>query len=106
RGGSGNLSDNYTGTIINQGTIAADNSVDPGQFGYDSGFSGGNTSNYYYVPIDTSGAGAEAAPTAVYQTDREGTFSYTFSGLTPGVSYDLRLHLAEDSYNAPNQHKI
>jgi beta-glucanase (GH16 family) len=35
------------------------------------------------------------APQAVYKTERYGNFKYTFSGLTTGTSYTVRLHEAE-----------
>jgi hypothetical protein len=104
-GASGTLTDFHTGTIINQGKITADNSPFPGQFSYDNSFTGG-TAHTYNVAIDTSGAGSEAAPPNTYVSDREGTFSYTLSGLAPGASYDVRLHFAEDNYNGANQHEI
>jgi trimeric autotransporter adhesin len=45
--------------------------------------------------ITTTGV-ANAAPQAVYQSARIGSsFSYTVSGLTPGVPYTVRLHFAE-----------
>ena len=39
------------------------------------------------------------APEAVYQTYRDGAFSYTLTGLTPSASYTLRLHFADPSFD-------
>jgi hypothetical protein len=38
---------------------------------------------------------ANAAPAGVYQTQRFGPMTYTIPNLTPGTSYDVRLHFAE-----------
>ena len=43
--------------------------------------------------IDTSAA--EAAPAAVYQTQRYGQMTYTLPNLTAGAAYTVRLHFAE-----------
>ena len=51
--------------------------------------------------LDTSGV-TNPAPQAVYQTERYGTFTYTFGGLTPVTSYKVRLHLAEYYWSAAN----
>ena len=34
-------------------------------------------------------------PPQIYQTDRSGTFTYTFPNLTPNATYTVRLHLAD-----------
>ncbi|QDT70157.1 Di-glucose binding within endoplasmic reticulum [Planctomycetes bacterium MalM25] len=48
--------------------------------------------------INVAGA-VDPAPAAVYQSERTGQsgsdFRYDFTGLTPGETYDLRLHFAE-----------
>ncbi len=49
--------------------------------------------------VSTSGV-ANAAPAAVYQTERFGNHSYTFGSLTPGSSYTVRLHFAEIYFTA------
>ncbi len=82
-----------SGSFINQGTIAADASVAPGNFAYDTGYSGG-TSGTQATAIDTSGV-TNPAPQQVYQSLRSGPgFGYTLSGLTAGASYTVRLHFA------------
>ena len=62
--------------------FAADNFVTGG---------GTYTSNNAVV---TSGV-AHAAPSAVYQSERYGNHSYTFSNLAPNAPYTVRLHFAE-----------
>jgi hypothetical protein len=59
----------------------------------DTNFTGGTTSNTTNA-IDTSAA-TNPAPQAVYQSNRFGTFNYTVPNLTPGASYQVRLHFAE-----------
>ena len=66
----------------------------------DAFFNGGHTASTA-SSIDTS-AVTNPAPAAVYQTWRESSkkapaFSYTLPGLTPGASYTVRLHFAENS---------
>jgi len=51
--------------------------------------------------ITTAGV-SNAAPQAVYQTERYGNFTYTIPNLTPGASYIVRLHFAE-FYWGPQQ---
>ncbi|WP_260736045.1 immunoglobulin domain-containing protein [Tunturiibacter lichenicola] len=41
-----------------------------------------------------------AAPEAVYQTERNGAFSYTIPGLQPGATYTVLLHFAETYFMA------
>ena len=42
-------------------------------------------------------------PPQIYQTDRNGTFTYTFNNLTPGANYRVRLHLSDPTNNAPGK---
>jgi hypothetical protein len=105
RGSSGYMSGYYSGdTIINQGTIRADDSGGlVGGFVYDTGFSAGYT-NYTAAAIDTSGV-TNPAPQAVYQTERYyySPFSDTLANLTPNATYTVRLHFADLLYNAAGQ---
>ncbi len=52
--------------------------------------------------ITTSGV-ANAAPQAVYQSNRFGTFSYIVPGLNANTSYTVRLHFAETYWTAAGQ---
>jgi hypothetical protein len=67
-------------------------------FAADMDFTGGGTINHAN-PIDLSGV-TNAAPVAVYQTARIGSFKYTIPGFTAGSSHTLRLHFAETYWTA------
>ena len=69
-----------SGSIVNQGTIAADDSGGASSFAYDRGVSGGETGGTS-DPIDTSGA-SNPAPAVVYQTYR-----YASGWWNPSFSY-------------------
>ena len=75
--------------------LAAINSGGPqvGNFSGDEDFINGATSSTTNT-VSTAGV-ANAAPAAVYQSERFGGFSYAIPGLTPGTSYLVRLHFAE-----------
>ncbi len=60
----------------------------------DEDFTGGATS-YTSHAITTTGL-SDPAPQSVYQHNRYGNFTYTIPGLTPGGSYTVRLHFAEE----------
>jgi hypothetical protein len=64
-----------------------------GSFAADASFSGGST--YANNNTITTSSTPNAAPAAVYQSERYGNFSYTFSGLTASAAYTVRLHFAE-----------
>jgi beta-galactosidase len=67
-----------------------------GAFSADQYASGGHT--WSDGSVSTAGV-ANAAPAAVYQSERYGNFAYTFPGLTPGARYVTRLHFAETKWN-------
>src|SRR4029077_14735596 len=69
-----------------------------GSFAADIYYSGGNAGSTG-AAIDLS-AVTNPAPQAVYQTERWGGNTYTFSSLAPGSNYKVRLHFAEIYYNA------
>lgn len=69
-----------------------------GSFAADANFSGGTTSGTG-TSVDTS-AVTDPAPQSVYQTERWGANTYSFSGLVPGANYKVRLHFAEIYYSA------
>ena len=60
----------------------------------DEDFTGGATSDTTHA-ITTTGL-TDVAPQSVYQHNRYGNFTYTIPGLTPGGSYTVRLHFAEE----------
>jgi len=76
------------------GTFVADQYTSEGAWGSVSGGAFAPTENV----VTTSGV-ENAAPAAVYQSQRWGnTFSYTLTGLTPTLTYTVRLHFAETYY--------
>ncbi len=75
------------------------------QFSADTGFSGGTQATPVSAAIDTSGVVAPA-PQAVYQSERYGNFTYTFTGLTAGMDYRVRLHFAETYWTAVGQRRF
>lgn len=79
---------------INAGGAAQSNSAG-GDASYvaDQNFVGGSTATTGNT-ISTANV-TNAAPQAVYQSERYGTFSYTLPGLTAGTSYSVILHFAE-----------
>ena len=64
-----------------------------GNFVADVNFSGGAVSNTtQHIALRNV---RNPAPETVYQTERYGNFTYTFTGLDPNASYLIRLHFAE-----------
>jgi hypothetical protein len=63
----------------------------------DVDFTGGSILNHNNV-IDLSGV-TSAAPMAVYQSARQGNFTYTLGGFVPGSSHTVRLHFAETYFS-------
>ena len=71
----------------------------------DTDFNGGGT----YAPghaVTVPAGLAGAAPAAVYQSARQGGFSYTISNLTPANTYTVRLHFAELYFAAAAQREF
>jgi hypothetical protein len=62
-------------------------------FTNDQYWSGGNTYSSGNA-VSTNGV-AGAAPAAVYQSERYGNHSYSFTGLSSGAAFVVRLHFAE-----------
>jgi beta-galactosidase len=65
-------------------------------FAADEFFGGGSTSAST-AAVAVAGI-TNAAPQAVYQTERDGVYSYTIPGLQPGASYTVLLHFAENFF--------
>jgi hypothetical protein len=59
----------------------------------DEYFSGGATTSHANA-INTNNV-TNPAPAAVYQSGRDGNFTYTLAGFTPGTNYLVRLHFCE-----------
>src|SRR5271170_1087811 len=84
---------------INTGGPAVSNSGGGDtSFVADEYFSGGGTDTSGNT-IVTAGV-ANAAPAAVYQSERAGNFTYTIPGLTAGTQYTVLLHFAEFYWTA------
>lgn len=73
-----------------------------GQFAADGNVSGGTVATPVTTAINLSALTSAVAET-VFQTERYGNFTYTFSGLTAGLSYRVRLHFAETYWTAVGQ---
>jgi beta-glucanase (GH16 family) len=84
---------------VNSGGSAA------GTFVADTNFTGSANTESTAATIITTGV-TNPAPQAVYQTARWGQFMYTFSGLTTGTSYTVRLHFAEIYWNAAGKREF
>lgn len=82
--------------------IASGTTEPVGNFVADEDFSGGGTSASPNATISVAGV-PDAAPEAVYQSERNGAFSYTIGGLTPNEATTLRLHFAELFWPQPGQ---
>jgi trimeric autotransporter adhesin len=67
----------------------------------DVDFAGGGTYSTT-ASITTTGV-ASPAPQAVYQSARQGAFTYTIPGLAAGSSHTVRLHIAELYFSAAGQ---
>ena len=72
-----------------------------GQFFADAYSSGGSTSSSGSI-VDTSAVTAPA-PQAVYQSERHGVCTYTFTNLTSGLNYKVRLHFSENYWTMVGQ---
>ncbi|WP_433975609.1 malectin domain-containing carbohydrate-binding protein [Tunturiibacter lichenicola] len=81
---------------IDSGSTAA---VNP--FAADEFFQGGSVTGTVGVSIDMSKV-KNAAPMAVYQSNRYGNFTYIIPNLTTGTAYAVRLHFAETYWSASN----
>jgi hypothetical protein len=64
----------------------------------DEDFAGGGTIHHANT-IDLSGV-TNPAPMAVYQTGRDGNFTYTIPGFPAGSSHTVRLHFAETYWSS------
>jgi beta-galactosidase len=87
---------------INSGGPAVSNTNGgDASFAADEYFGGGGTSASNHV-ISTTGV-TNAAPAAVYQSERNGAFNYTIPGLAPNAQYTVLLHFAETYFTQTGQ---
>ena len=79
------------------GNFVADTFINPRASTFSTPFfvNGGTADAPASPPIVFNTAGDPFTPPAIYQTDRSGTFTYTFPNLTPNATYRVRLHLAD-----------
>jgi len=98
--GPSNQASATTGAAI---TTILINSGGPAESPYvaDEDFSGGGTIDHANT-INTSEV-TDPAPAAVYQTGRDGNFSYTIPGFAPGSSQLVRLHFCETFWTAAGE---
>lgn len=76
-----------------------------GHFVADANVTGGTIGAVTTATIDTTGLVAPA-PQSVYQAERYGNFTYTFTGLIPGATYLVRLHSAETYWTGVGQRRF
>jgi beta-glucanase (GH16 family) len=69
-------------------------------FNADEDYSGGGKATPTTHSISTTAAGANAAPMAVYQTQRDGVFTYTIPGMVANSQHTVLLHFAEIYFSA------
>ncbi|HTA21155.1 MAG TPA: malectin domain-containing carbohydrate-binding protein, partial [Polyangia bacterium] len=86
---------------VTQGTQVHAGGAALGNFVADVGSSGGGTVTRANT-ITTAGV-LHAAPAALYQSQRNGNFTYTVPGFVPGSTNTVRLHFAETHWNAAGQ---
>lgn len=87
-------------TVVGSQLIAIDaGAAAAGSFLADQDYGGGNTISHANT-INTAKV-TNPAPAAVYQTGRDGNFTYTIGGFKAATSYVVRLHFCETYWNAP-----
>jgi hypothetical protein len=84
--------------INSGGPAVSDSGGGDASFVTDEYVTGGGTDTSGNI-ITTAGV-TNAAPMAVYQSERAGTFTYTIPGLTAGTQYTVLLHFAEFYWTA------
>ena len=76
-----------------------------GAFVADTNYVGGTIAAVSTATINVSNV-TNPAPQAVYQHERYGNMKYTFSGLTAGANYKVRLHWAEIYWTGAGQREF
>ncbi|HXU63931.1 MAG TPA: malectin domain-containing carbohydrate-binding protein [Polyangia bacterium] len=100
--GTASVTVSSTPTTIYRIDSGSSSAVSP--FTADQFFSGGSTRSVTNA-INTTGL-TNAAPQAVYQTERFGNVTYTMPSLVAGASYTVRLHFAELFWTATGKRKF
>ncbi len=92
---------------INAGGPAVSNSGGgDASFVADEYFTGGGDGSSTTKTISLTQPGTNAAPMAVYQTNRAGVATYTIPNLTAGTSYTVLLHFAETYFSAKGKREF
>ena len=101
-GGSGGdfIAINFEGPAVNN------SGGGDASFAADEDFTGGGASTPTTHSISTTAAGANAAPMAVYQTQRDGTFTYTIPGMVANSQHTILLHFAEIYFTAAGKREF
>jgi hypothetical protein len=101
-GGSGGdfIAINFEGPAVNN------SGGGDASFAADEDFTGGGASTPTTHSISTTAAGANAAPMAVYQTQRDGTFTYTIPGMVANSQHTVLLHFAEIYFTATGKREF
>jgi len=86
------------------GAAVATLSADQRTFAADQNYSGGTAwdANGYTYVVNVSGV-TNPAPQTVYQDQRYGNMTYTFTNYKPGTNYLVRLHFCEPVWTASGQ---
>jgi hypothetical protein len=100
---SGKVGEKTSTISINSYAVNAGGSV-AGSFVADNYVSGG-TSASTTASIDVTGV-LSPAPLSVYQSERNGNFTYTFNSLKANSTYTVRLHFAETLHTQADQRKM
>ena len=79
----------------NFGGYVADTFINPLTTRASFTVNGGTADQPATPPIVFNTTADPGTPPQIYQTDRSGTFTYTFPNLTPNATYLVRLHLAD-----------
>ena len=83
-----------------EGAAVSNSGGGDASFAADEDYSGGGKATPTTTTVSTTAAGANAAPMAVYQTQRDGVFTYTIPGMVAGSQHTVLLHFAEIYFNA------
>jgi chitodextrinase len=86
--------------INSEGPAVSNSGGGDASFAADEDFTGGGKATPTTHAISTTAAGANAAPMAVYQTQRDETFTYTIPGMVANSQHTVLLHFAEIYFSA------
>ncbi len=93
--GTASTAPTTSSVLVDSGSSSAQ-----GSYAADKNFSGGATANSSNTIAIPSG---DTASQSVYQTNRYGNFTYTFSGFTANSAHTVKLHFAETYWQSTGQ---